>query len=160
MFSFKANDPKSKRQLRGPPQGSPVPSGTKEHILIVDDEKWIVHIGQEMLRKLGYQVTGCANGMEALEAVRQQPERFDLVITDFIMPGMNGVELAQELSRLHPGLPVILYTAIDQAISREIAKKAGIVDYLIKPLRFAELHQAIRRVLDARLPAAKASNIR
>ena len=104
----------------------------REHILIVDDEKRIVQIGQEMLERMGYRVTGRTSSREALETVRRQPDIFDLVITDFTMPYMNGIELARELSRLRPGMPIILYTAISKAVS-------------------AELHQAIRRVLDARL---------
>ena len=123
----------------------------KEHILIVDDEKMIVKIGQEMLEYLGYQVTGHTSSMAALESVRRQPEIYDLVITDFTMPQMDGVELARELNRLSPDTPIILYSARSKAVSPENARKLGIKDYLLKPVTAAELHQAIRRVLDARL---------
>ena len=92
-----------------------------------------------------------------MEAVRQQPEIFDLVITDFIMPQMNGVELARELTRLRPDMPIILFSAIRQAVSAEKARRLGIKDYLIKPMRAAELHQAIRRVLDSRPSGGKVS---
>jgi len=124
----------------------------REHILIVDDEKRIVQVGREMLERLGYQVTGHTSSREALETVRLQPEKFDLVITDFTMPHMNGIELARELSRLRPGMPIILYTAISKAVTAEKARKLGIRDYLMKPISAAELHKSIRRVLDARLP--------
>ena len=126
-------------------------SEPKEHILFVDDEKMIVQIGQEMLEHLGYQVTGHTSSMAALESVRRQPEIYDLVITDFTMPQMNGVELARELNRLRPGMPIILYTANSKAVSAEKARKLGIKDYLMKPITAGELHQAIRRVLDAKL---------
>jgi len=126
--------------------------GPKEHILFVDDEKGIVQFGQEMLENLGYQVTGHTSSMAALESVRRQPGIYDLVITDFAMPQMNGVELAQELNRLSPGMPIILYTAKTRAVSPENARKLGIKDYLMKPVTGVEMHQAIRRVLDARLP--------
>jgi len=122
----------------------------REHILIIDDEKRIVQNGQEVLENLGYRVTGHTSSREALEMVRRQPERFDLVITDFIMPQMNGIELAQELSRLRPDMPIILYTAVRKAVSVEKAKKLGIKDYLLKPISPGELGQAIRRVLDSR----------
>jgi len=118
----------------------------------VDDEKGIVQFGQEMLENLGYQVTGHTSSMAALESVRRQPGIYDLVITDFAMPQMNGVELAQELNRLSPGMPIILYTAKTRAVSPENARKLGIKDYLMKPVTGVEMHQAIRRVLDARLP--------
>jgi two-component system cell cycle sensor histidine kinase/response regulator CckA len=123
----------------------------KEHILIVDDEKRIVQIGQEMLEHLGYRVTGHTSSMAALESVRLQPEIYDLVITDFTMPQMNGVELARELNLLRPGMPIILYTATSKVVSPENARKVGIKDYLMKPVTALELHQAIRRLLDAKL---------
>jgi DNA-binding NtrC family response regulator len=123
----------------------------KEHILIVDDEKRLVQSGQEMLEHLGYRVTGHTSSMAALESVRREPETYDLVITDFTMPQMNGVELALELSRLRPEMPIILYTAKTKAVSAEKAKKLGIKDYLLKPVSAAQLHEAIRRVLDARM---------
>ena len=122
----------------------------KEHILFVDDEKKIVQIGREMLEHLGYRVTGHTSSMAALESVRLQPDQYDLIITDFTMPQMNGVELAQELNRLSPDVPIILYTAESKAVSREKAGKLGIKAYLLKPVTAVELHQAIRRVLDAR----------
>ena len=122
----------------------------REHILIIDDEKRIVQNGQEVLENLGYRVTGHTSSQEALEMVRRQPQKFDLVITDFIMPQMNGIELAQELSRLCPEVPIILYTASRKAVSREHAQELGIKDYLLKPVTAGELGRAIRRVLDGR----------
>lgn len=144
-------DPEPEQQLAmaGPeaqPATSPEP---KEHILFVDDEQQIVQVGREMLEYLGYRVTGHTDSREALESVQRQPEQYDLVITDFSMPRMNGVELARELSRLIPGIPIILYTAKSMAVSPEKARKLGIKDYLLKPVTAAQLHRAIRRVLDA-----------
>ncbi len=120
-----------------------------EHILFVDDEKGIVQCGQEMLENLGYRVTGHTSSTEALEMVRRQPEKFDLVITDYLMPQMDGIELAQELNSLCPGMPIILYTAVSKAVSAEKARTLGIKDYLVKPVTAMQLHQAIRRVLDS-----------
>jgi two-component system cell cycle sensor histidine kinase/response regulator CckA len=122
----------------------------REHILIIDDEKRMVQNGREVLENLGYRVTGHTSSREALEMVRRQPKKFDLVITDFIMPQMNGIELAQELSRLRPDMPIILCTAISKAVTAEKAKMLGIKDYLLKPVTAGELGRAIRRVLDSR----------
>jgi two-component system cell cycle sensor histidine kinase/response regulator CckA len=122
----------------------------REHILIIDDEKRMVQNGREVLENLGYRVTSHTSSREALEMVRRQPKKFDLVITDFIMPQMNGIELAQELSQLRPDMPIILYTAISKAVSAEKAKLLGIKDYLLKPVTAGELGRAIRRVLDSR----------
>jgi len=131
-------------------------SGLKEHILIVDDEHMIVQTGKEMLESLGYRVTTRTNSREALETVRQQPEIFDLVITDFVMPQMNGLELARELMQLRPDLPIILFTGFSKAISADNAREMGLADYLIKPVRVAELHQAVRRALDAKVAGTEA----
>lgn len=154
MHSVKTNGSQSNMLLQGVRQEAISASDPKEqmHILLVDDDKWIVQIGQRILENLGYQVTGHTSGIEALEAVRQQREQFDLVITDFIMPQMNGLELARELNCLCPGLPIIIFSASERPISLENAKEIGIKDYLMKPVRAAKLQHAIRQVLDARLP--------
>ncbi len=149
---FGTSNAKAKEHLRitGKKAKAAFSREPREHILIIDDEKRIVQNGQEVLENLGYQVTGHTSSREALEMVRRQPKKFDLVITDFIMPQMNGIELAQELSQLCPDIPIILYTAINKAVSAENAKKLGIKDYLLKPVTAGELGQAIRRVLDSR----------
>jgi len=94
-----------------------------EHILIVDDEKLIVEMTKEMLENLGYQVTGYTNCGEALKMVRQEPEKFDLVLTDFDMPQMNGLELARELTRIHPDIPIILFSAFHNVVSPKKARE-------------------------------------
>ena len=150
--SFGTSNAKAKEHLRitGKKVKAAFSHKPREHILIIDDEKRMVQNGQEVLENLGYRVTGHTSSREALEMVRRQPQKFDLVITDFIMPQMNGIELAQELSRLCPDMPIILYTAIRKAVSWEHAKKLGIKDYLLKPVTAGELGRAIRRVLDGR----------
>jgi len=150
--SFGTSNAKAKGHLRitGRKAKAAFSRKPREHILIIDDEKRLVQNGQEVLENLGYRVTGHTSSREALEMVRRQPGKFDLVITDFIMPQMNGIELARELSLLRPDMPIILYTAISKAVSAEKAKKLGIKDYLLKPVTAGELGRAIRRVLDAR----------
>lgn len=129
-----------------------VSPGRAEHILIVDDEVFIVQMCQEMLEGLGYRVTTRINGPDALETVRQAPESFHLVITDFVMPRMNGLELAREVMRLRPDLPVILFTGCSKGVSPENARELGLADYLEKPLRIGEMHRAVRRALDTKWP--------
>ena len=69
---------------------NPIPRGQEEQILFVDDEEVLANLGKKMLERLGYQVTVKTSALEAIAAVRDQPERFDLVITDLTMPVMNG----------------------------------------------------------------------
>jgi PAS domain S-box-containing protein len=125
----------------------PLPKGN-ETILLVDDEADLVNIGRQMLERLGYKVVTAANGTEALEAFCMNRDRFDLVITDQTMPHMKGSELAGEILRIKPHIPIILCTGFDRAITPEKAADMGIRALLMKPLGLYETASVIRRVLD------------
>jgi PAS domain S-box-containing protein len=120
----------------------------KECILLVDDEQVIVDIGREALQYLGYQVAGSTSSIEALNAFRNQPHAFDLVITDMTMPSMTGEELAKELIRIRPDIPIILCTGYNELITEKKAKTLGIKEFLPKPWVIQDLTKAIRRALD------------
>ena len=126
---------------------SPMPTGT-EHILLVDDEKALQDIGEQMLRHLGYRVLVLGDSLKALERFSQSPEAFDLVITDMTMPQMTGEELARQLLAIRPSLPIILCTGYSQKISPEEARQLGICDYLMKPLTIEQMAVKVRRALD------------
>ncbi|MDJ0808694.1 MAG: response regulator [Desulfobacterales bacterium] len=119
-----------------------------ERILFIDDEPALIDIGKEILSTLGYDVTPCTASDEALDLFKADPERFDLVITDLTMPKMTGDLLAQELMRMRPEIPVILFTGYSDLVSRERFNKLGIRDCLMKPLTRKDLAESIRRVLD------------
>ncbi len=119
-----------------------------ERILFVDDEKALVDIGKGTLERLGYKTIGKTSSVEALETFRTQPDRFDLVITDQTMPNMTGVELAKELKRIRPDIPVILCTGLSQTVTPEKMKTAGICEFIKKPLGPYELAENVRKVLD------------
>ena len=104
--------------------------------------------GQATLERLGYHVIAVTDSKEALNIFSSNPSQFDLVITDHTMPGITGVQMARELLKLRPDTPVILCTGHSETVSPEIAKEAGIREYLMKPLAKQELAQAVRRVLD------------
>jgi CheY-like chemotaxis protein len=130
-----------------PPPTVPVAPKGSECILMVDDEPTLVETGAEILRQLGYQVVAKTGSTEALDAFRARSEAFDLVITDMTMPGMAGNELAREILRLRPELPVILVTGYSELVSRESALQDGIRELVMKPFRMAQLAQTIRKVL-------------
>jgi DNA-binding NtrC family response regulator len=124
-------------------QQAPPPLG---RVLVVDDERQQRDILQMILESEGYATATAANGPQALEALRAS--RFDLVLTDLKMPGMNGVVLLQELLRTAPAICVILMTAhgsIDTAVD---AMKKGAFDYLTKPLEKDEVLLVLRRAME------------
>jgi CheY-like chemotaxis protein len=119
----------------------------RHSLLFVDDEEWLVDMWKEILESLGYRTTVTTSPHAALEMIRQNPQEFDLVITDQTMPHMTGLELAGELKNLRPELPVILVTGFSEAVSQASAEQVGIREYIIKPLSISELTNAVRRVL-------------
>lgn len=125
----------------------PVPRG-KGRILYVDDEAILAEIGQMMLANLGYEVVFRTSSVEALEAFRDQPSRFDLVITDLAMPKMTGMDLAREIVRIRPGTPVIMCTGFSGQITPQMAKATGIQEILPKPIVTCQLAEAVKRVMD------------
>jgi two-component system, cell cycle sensor histidine kinase and response regulator CckA len=129
------------------PDVSPLPRGT-ERILLVDDEESLVDVGRAILESLGYEVAAAANGAEALEIFRKNPDHFDLVITDYTMPKMTGADLATEVMHMRPGIRVILCTGYTERITRKQATELGIRELLMKPLDMRRMAHAVRKVLD------------
>jgi len=126
---------------------APIPTGT-ERILFIDDEKSLVDLGQQILERLGYRVTIRTSSVEALELFMEQPEKFDLVITDMTMPNMTGDDLAGKLMNIRADIPVILCTGYSERISRERAHDLGIKEFILKPIVMRELAKTVRGVLD------------
>ncbi len=118
-----------------------------ENILFVDDEELVVQTGKKMLERRGYKVETQNDSLEALESFRADPTKFDLVITDQVMPNMTGDTLASNLMKLRPDIPIILSTGFSQNFSPEKAKSMGIKEYLLKPFNSRQLCEAIRRSL-------------
>ena len=117
------------------------------HIMLVDDEESIIYTGKQMLeRYCNYNTTGMTNAVEALEVFRADPDKFDLVITDMIMPKITGDTLAREVIKIRPGTPIILCTGYSQCIIEAKAKELGGV-FLMKPFELYELAMAIHKVL-------------
>ena len=126
---------------------TPVPHGHGEHILFVDDEATLANLGQRMLERLGYVVTPKTSALEALAAMRAQPEAFALVITDLTMPVMDGAQLGGELLQLQPRLRVILTTGYSGVMTAEKVLKLGFQAILNKPSTARTLGETVHRVL-------------
>ena len=135
---------------QGQTQAAPreaAPTG-RESLLLVDDEELLVDIGCQMLARLGYRVEGKYGSLEALEAFRAQPEKYDLLITDLTMPGMTGLELSREVLKIRPGMPILLCTGFSEIITPAQAKDMGIKEFVMKPMVKLEMAKAVRRALD------------
>ena len=119
-----------------------------EKILVVDDDLLLVRINGRILSDLGYQVTEETSSRKALEKVRQDPEFYDLLITDQTMPHLTGAELTTEVIKVNPNIAVIMCTGHSSVVSAKDALMLGISRYLYKPVENMELVHAVREVLE------------
>jgi PAS domain S-box-containing protein len=131
------------------PEDTPIPQGNGR-ILLVDDEPTLVHMTAEMLSRLGYDATVYTSSVEALKTFQAAPWQFDVVITDQTMPVMTGERLARELRHIQPDIPIILCTGFSHTMTASKAQALGIDAFLLKPLEFRELGQALQQVLEQR----------
>jgi|GEM_PF-4495266 len=130
-------------------QKETTPSVTgSERILLVDDEELITDMEQKILEGLHYKVTVSTSSKEALEMFTRNPTGYDMLITDQTMPEITGFQLAGQVLKIRPELPIILCTGYSNTISEKEALAAGISRYVIKPLTKIELSKIVREVFD------------
>src|ERR1043165_3298387 len=118
------------------------------HILIVDDEIELKNVLVESLHSQGYRTTGLTSGAAALAALRTQT--FDVMLTDLMMPGMDGITLVQESLKLDPHLISIVMTGQGTLQPRVDAIKVGAFDYVLKPFRLQTLLPLLARAMNLR----------
>ncbi|HKP61692.1 MAG TPA: response regulator [Polyangiales bacterium] len=121
--------------------------GRGEHILYIDDEESLVYLAVRFLERGGYRVDGFTRGQEALKAFRAEPRSYDVVITDNNMPGMSGMELAQQLMRIRPDAPVALTSGYLRPSEIQAAHALGIREVIPKPYLVEELGPLVQRML-------------
>lgn len=117
-------------------------------ILIVDDEEPIREVLASLLEAAGYQPTTATDGAEALKCLEQQG--FDLVLSDILMPVMDGLELLKEIHAREPDLPVVMVTAMNDISAAIGAMRTGAYDYLLKPFDKDQLYFSVLRALEHR----------
>ena len=117
------------------------------NILFVDDEELLRDITQKTLLSLGFTVTAASDASEAIKIFEEDPEHFDLVITDLAMPKMTGLDLSKRLIKLRPEIPVILCSGNPGDISDQNIKDAGIHATFLKPISKVKLSKVIFDVL-------------
>jgi signal transduction histidine kinase/ActR/RegA family two-component response regulator len=125
--------------------------GHGEAILVVDDEPVLVQLAEEVLASIGYEPVGCVGAQQALEVFCADPMRFDALLTDVVMSGMGGPELALELRKLNAQLPVILMSGFCGANLKARAAAVDARAILLKPLKAAQVAECLAAVL-ARQP--------
>jgi PAS domain S-box-containing protein len=128
---------------------APVPPGAGETILLVDDEEALVRLGEEMIAALGYEPVGFTSSRAALEAFRAEPARFQAVLSDESMPDMTGSELAREIRRVRPDLPIVLMSGFVSPALTARARELGIAEVLAKPLVSGDIARSLAAVLSS-----------
>ena len=128
----------------------PAVRGHGERILYLDDELPLVKLAVQFLERLGYQVQGYTSAEEALAAFRLQPDVFDLVVTDYNMPVMSGMDVALSVMSLRPSTLVALASGYLRAAEAEHARALGIRATIRKPYSLEELGAVVQRLLHAR----------
>jgi CheY-like chemotaxis protein len=124
-----------------------IPRG-KETILFVDDEEFFLEVAQNMFERLGYKVVTTNSSLEAIKIFSDKPEMFDIIMTDYGMIRMTGIEFAKEAMKLRPDIPVILCTGFGDMITLEKVKSEGIKDLIMKPFGMKEIAEVVRKILD------------
>lgn len=114
-------------------------------ILVVEDDRNFNDLIATILRQNGYTVQGAENPPAAYDLL--QSEQFDLVLSDIMMPQVDGYQFAQELRRTDPSIPILFITARDDIASKEKGFNSGIDDYMVKPINFNELLLRIKALL-------------
>lgn len=116
----------------------------QERILVVDDEESVRSVVAALLERSGYSATLTESAEEAISRLQQDPD-YDLVLSDIMMPGTDGLSLLDHICADHPGMPVVMLSAIDDIHVVTNAFRRGAIDYLLKPFERSELECIVMR---------------
>jgi putative nucleotidyltransferase with HDIG domain len=120
---------------------------SQERILVVDDEESVRGLVGTLLDRCGYSTTLADGAKEALTRMQEGPA-YDLVVSDIMMPGTDGLSLLQQICTDHPGTPVVMITAVQDVHVVTNAFRGGAIDYLLKPFARAQLESVVTRAMD------------
>lgn len=124
-----------------------LPEGS-EHILVVDDEPFIRKLCTSVLKKQGYEITVANDGQHALDIYREHPENFDLILSDVMMPGIRGDNLAKSILQINPIQSIVLMTGYAEKLRMDELKSLGVTSLLQKPVTRKTLVFEVRAALD------------
>ncbi len=140
---FRAVDDAPQRQ----PSMPPLRSGKGRRVLVVDDEPSVARATAQMLEQLGYVVEALTDPREARERFAERADAFDVAVLDYMMPGLNGEDLAKALWELRPRLPIVLMASFGSQMDTARARERGFREVLAKPFSGAAIGQALGRAL-------------
>jgi signal transduction histidine kinase len=123
------------------------PRGHGERVLLIDDETSVLAAATDVLSRLGYEAVSFSDSHAALSAFEAAPERFDVVVSDEVMPGLTGTGLSRVLRHRRPDLPIVLMSGYSSAILEKDALDAGVSELVTKPLQSREIATTLARVL-------------
>ncbi|WP_286613327.1 PAS domain-containing hybrid sensor histidine kinase/response regulator [Variovorax jilinensis] len=131
-----------------------LPRGTKQHVLVIDDDPALSSLTSRLCSDLGYRWTACTSSTEAARIFREGPDVFDAVLTDERMPGMSGIALMRSLKEVRPDIPVIMMSGYlgDTLVNR--ARASGALAVLAKPVAKADLATALASVFAGSVASA------
>ena len=124
-------------------------------ILVVDDDIVVLTTLSKLLNAFGYIVAGASNSQAAMDYVASSRKRFDLIMTDLAMPGIDGVQFMTEAKKVFPDIPIIVMTGYSERCTPEEALRLGAFAYVSKPFKIPEVIATIERAL--RRPAPTTS---
>jgi PAS domain S-box-containing protein len=124
-----------------------LPRGHGDTVMIVDDEQPLVELAEEIVARLGYEPVGFVSSTDALRAFAASPRRFDVILTDEMMPELAGTELARQIRAVHPSIPILLMSGRAVAPLVERATEAGVREVLRKPLHARDIAEALARAV-------------
>ena len=133
--------------VSAPPVDARSGAASGARVLVIDDERQVVELFSEALRRQGHSVTVHTDPLDAMVEIESDPSKFDLIVTDQVMPRFSGKELATEVRNLRRDLPVILCTGHDREAAGVAENGAGVRCVLRKPVRLDELERAVSSCL-------------
>jgi CheY-like chemotaxis protein len=140
-----ADEPQNRPAVATPPRA--VPAGRGQQVLYVDDDEVMAVLVERLLQRAGYAATICRTAQQALELLRAQPRRYELVVTDHNMPGLSGLELCRQIAALCPGLPRVISSGHVSTDLRAQALHEGVLCVLHKENTVDELPPLLHALL-------------
>jgi len=125
-----------------------MPVGGTETILLVDDEDFILDLGDQILKKFSYKLITAPDGESALEVYRKKKEKVNLIILDFIMSGMGGRKCLEKLLKINPRARVLIASGYSVSGPTKEALEAGAKGFISKPYNVKQMLKAVREALD------------